>query len=65
MIAKAKNEFGEQINGISRSLEVYRFLLKKNPFGQSPFLITLFILFFPKMIYKFMEWSFHLELTIS
>ena len=47
MIAKAKNEFGEQINGISRSLEVYRFLPWKNPFGQSPFLMNAIYIVFP------------------
>ena len=36
MMAKAKNEFEEQINGISRSLEVYRFLPEKKSHLDSP-----------------------------
>ena len=35
-MAKAKNEFEEQINGISRSLEVYRFLPEKKAIWTVP-----------------------------
>ena len=37
--------------------------LRENLFGQSTLLMIAMYIVFPKVFYKFVEWSLHLELT--